>query len=113
MYNYVKVGDNVTTFMQNNFLQYVNSYILANTVQLDSDFDSDYDTTKYLVIFFCWEVKNWGLESRSVFDHGLVFFTSVGAVLFAVDYSPAVRGGDYRRVQLYQTRASEENPKEL
>jgi hypothetical protein len=25
---------------------------LANTVQLDSDFDSDYDTTKYLVIFF-------------------------------------------------------------
>lgn len=59
MYNYVKVGDNVTTFMQNNFLQYVNSYILDNTVQLDSDFDSNYDTTNYLVIYFFWAVKNW------------------------------------------------------
>jgi hypothetical protein len=57
MYNYVKIGDNVTTFMQNNFLQYVNSYILANTVQLDSDFDSNYDTTNYLVNFLLGGIK--------------------------------------------------------
>jgi hypothetical protein len=64
MYNYVKVGDNVTTFMQNNFLQYVNSYILANTVQLDSDFDRNYDTTNYLVIFLLGGIKLWSRTSE-------------------------------------------------